>query len=50
MLYTIDMKNIYILEDVSSEGTKWFFVYKDPINGERIEIEEEDAIALRELK
>lgn len=44
------MKNIHIVEDVNSEGTKWYLAYKDPIKGERIGIEEEDALELIRLK
>ena len=42
------MDNIYIVEDAGE--SQWYLAYKDPIQGEMIKIDEEDALKLLILK
>jgi len=50
LVYNESMENIYIVEDVGSEKTQWYIAYKNPIQGEMLAIDEEDAKKLLILK
>lgn len=43
------MNNLHVVEDISSKGTKWYLAYEDPIDGERFEITENDAMEIRAM-